>query len=152
MEADAVLDDLVIDPAIRCEIEALIVEHSWMLDHHQSARLGELYAENGRMTGIGGDRIGRDAIASYGAERAKMANRSARHVNSNIRLVREGAARIRSLSSILLLRHDGEGLGTADPIALADAQDVFVRCDDGRWRFEERRLVLRFESEAHRKK
>ena len=140
----------VIDPAIRCEIEALIVEHSWMLDNHESDRLGDLYVECGKLTGIGGDRIGRAAISEYGRGRAGMTSRFARHINSNIRLVNDGPDRVRSLSSILLLRHDGEGLGPADPIALADAEDIFVLDTDGRWRFEHRHLVLRFESEAHR--
>lgn len=143
-------DHLVIDPAVRSEIEALIIEHSWMLDHHRSAGLGELYTENGRLTGLGGERIGRAAIAKYGQERAKMTARSARHINTNIRLVKDGPKRVRSLSSIMLFRHDGDDLGTADPVALADAEDVFVQCDDGRWRFEERHLVLRFESAGHR--
>jgi hypothetical protein len=144
-------DHLVTDPAVRCEIDALIIEHSWMLDHHKSERLGELYTENGRLTGLGGDRIGREAISKYGQERARTKGRTARHVNTNIRLVKDGPKRVRGLCSIMLLRHEGEGLGTADPIALADAQDVFVQCEDGRWRFEERHLVLRFESAAHRK-
>jgi hypothetical protein len=145
-------DDLVTDPAVRCAIEALIIEHSWMLDHHKSDKLGELYAENGKLTGLGGDRIGRAAISKYGQDRAKTTTRAARHINTNIRLLKDGPKRVRSLCSILLLRHDGDGIGTADPIALADAQDVFVLCDDGRWRFEERHLVLRFESAAHRSK
>lgn len=143
-------DHLVIDPAVRCEIEALIVEHSWMLDHHQSERLGELYTEDGRLTGIGPDRIGREAIATYGRDRAKMTERKARHVNTNIRLVKDGPNRVRGICSIALFRYDGDVMGTADPIALADAQDVFVRGDDGRWRLEHRHLVLRFESAAHR--
>lgn len=143
-------DHLVTDPAVRSEIEALIVEHSWMLDHHESGGLGDLYTEDGRLTGLGGERIGREAITQYGQGRARMTTRAARHVNSNIRLVKDGPDRVTSLSSILLLRHDGDGLGTADPVALADAQDVFVKCDDGRWRFAARHLVLRFESDAHR--
>jgi len=143
-------DQLVIDPVIRCEIEALIVEHSWMLDNHQSDGLGELYTESGRLTGIGPDRIGRAAITAYGRERAKMTVRKARHINTNIRLVKDGPKRVRSLCTITLFRHDGDDMGTADAVALADAADVFVHCDDGRWRFEERHLVLTFESAGHR--
>lgn len=145
------IEHLVIDPAVRSEIEALIVEHSWMLDNHRSDGLGDLYTENGRLTGIGPDRIGREAIAAYGRDRAKMTKRSARHVNANIRLVKDGPKRVRSLCTITLFRHDGDDMGTADPVALADAEDVFVQCDDGRWRFEERHLVLTFESAAHRR-
>jgi hypothetical protein len=141
---------LMFDPALRYEIEALIVEHSWMVDHHRSENLGDLYTEEGRLTGIGPDRIGRAAINAWGRERARMVARKARHVNTNIRLVRDGPKRVRGLSTIMLFRHDGDEMGTADPIALADAEDVFVQCDDGRWRFAERRLVLTFESAAHR--
>tara|TARA_R110002110_G_scaffold269682_2_gene485330 strand:+ start:936 stop:1382 length:447 start_codon:yes stop_codon:yes gene_type:complete len=141
---------LVTDPAIRCEIEALIVEHAWMLDHHQSNQLADLYTDGGRLTGIGPDRIGHEAIASYGRKRAKMIERKARHVCTNIRLLKDGPKRIRSLCTITLFRCDGDEMGTADPVALADAEDVFVLCDDGRWRFEARHLILTFESEAHR--
>lgn len=68
-------ENLVIDPAIRCEIEALIVEHSWKLDHHKSGNLGDLYIETGKLTGIGGDRIGREAISDYGRTRASNSTR-----------------------------------------------------------------------------
>ena len=141
---------LVIDPAIRCAIEALITEHAWMLDHHKSDRLGELYVESGRMSGISPERNGRDEIVAYGRERAKMTERKARHVTSNIRLLHDGPKRVSSLCTITLFRCDGDNFGPADPVALADAQDVFVHCDDGQWRFESRHLVLTFESEAHR--
>ena len=141
---------LVTEPEIRCAIEALITEHAWMLDHHKSDRLGEIYVESGRMTGIGPDRIGRDEIIAYGCERAKMIERKARHVTSNIRLLHDGPKRISSLCTITLFRCDGDKFGPADPVALADAEDVFVLCDDGLWRFESRHLILTFESEAHR--
>src|SRR5579863_9927677 len=51
----------IIDPQIRSEIEALVVEHAWRLDHHQSGSLAELYTDDGRLLGIGPDRIGREA-------------------------------------------------------------------------------------------
>jgi len=144
------IDHIVTDPVTRCEIEALITEHAWMLDHHCSDKLAELYTEDGQITGIGADRIGRDAIDAYGRERAKMTERKARHVTTNIRLVKEGPKCIRSLCTITLFRHDGDAIGTADPVALADAEDLFVLCDDGKWRFQQRHLVLTFESATHR--
>jgi len=144
------IDHIVTDPVIRAEIEALITEHAWMLDNHKSDRLAELYTKDGRITGIGPDRIGRAEIEKYGRERATMVERKARHVNTNIRLVKDGDGRIRSQCTITLFRYDGDMMGTADPVALADAEDVFELCDDGRWRFAERHLVLTFESAAHR--
>jgi ketosteroid isomerase-like protein len=144
------IDHIVTDPAVRCEIEALITEHAWMLDHHESSRLAELYTENGRITGIGPERIGRAAIDKYGKERAKMIERKARHVCTNIRLVKKGEKLVHGLCTITLFRYDGDVMGNADPVALADAEDVFVQCEDGRWRFAARHLVLTFESAAHR--
>lgn len=150
MEYSNTAGGLVTDPSIRTAIEALIVEHSWMLDNHKSDGLGELYVEDGTLTGIGPDRIGQQAIAEYGRQRAKMTERKARHVNTNIRLVYDGQDQVRGLCTITLFRYDGDEMGAADPVALADAEDLFVRCDDGQWRFKSRHLVLTFESEAHR--
>lgn len=141
---------LVTNPAIRCAIETLIIEHAWLLDNHMSDRLGDLYVESGRMSGIGPERNGRAAIVTYGRDRAKMVQRKARHVTTNIRLLHDGPGRVSSICTITLFRYDGDQMGTADPVALADAEDVFVLCDDGQWRFESRHLVLRFESESHR--
>jgi hypothetical protein len=144
------LDHIVKDPSTRAEIEALIVEHSWMLDNHESGGLGALYTEDGRLTGIGPDRIGREAIAAYGRERATMTGRRARHVNTNMRMLKDGPDRVLCLCTITLFRCDGDAMGSADPVALADAEDVLVLGGDGCWRFQERHLVLTFESEAHR--
>jgi hypothetical protein len=45
------MSQVIVDAQIRCEIEALIYEHAWRLDHHKSDTLAELYMENG-CTGI----------------------------------------------------------------------------------------------------
>jgi ketosteroid isomerase-like protein len=133
----------------RADIEALIYEHAWLVDHHQSERLADLYVENGRLSGIGMNHVGRDAIARYGADRAKMTNRFARHLCNNLRLIPLGQDRVEGHVTITLYRHDGSG-GLPEANAVADAHDVYIKGADGRWRFEERRLELIFESEAHR--
>lgn len=137
-----------IDAQVRSDIEALIYEHAWLVDHHQSDRLAELYTETGRIAGIL-NYSGRDEIAKYGAERAKMTNRIARHCYSNLRLIPLGEDRVEGHVTITLYRHDGAG-GLPEASGVADAHDVYVRGADGRWRFEERRLELIFESEEHR--
>ena len=142
--------DIVIDAQIRAEIEALVVEHAYLLDHHQSDKLAELYTEDGKMHGIGPTQQGRAALLEYGKKRAQMKQRTARHVISNLRLVEDGANRIRGSLVITLFRFDGDKMGTADPVAVADANDVYVM-KNGRWRIAERKLSLAFESEAHRK-
>ena len=142
--------DIVIDAQIRAEIEALVIEHAYLLDHHQSDKLAELYTEDGKMHGIGPTQQGRAALLEYGKKRAQMKQRTARHVISNIRLVEDGPDRIRGALVITLFRFDGDKMGTADPVAIADANDTYVK-KDGRWRIAERKLSLAFESEAHRK-
>nr|ART40129.1 K166 [uncultured bacterium] len=140
----------VIDANTRAEIEALVIEHAYLLDHHQSEKLADLYTEDGKMHGIGPTQQGRAALLEYGKKRAAMKERQARHVCSNLRLVADGPDRIRGSLIITLFRTDGPAMGTADPVAVADANDIYVR-KDGRWRIAERRLSLAFESEAHRR-
>lgn len=138
-----------VDAQTRSDIENLIYQHAWLLDHHESARLADLYVENGRLVGIGMNHVGREAIATYGSKRAQMSDRIARHACSNLRLQSVGPNRVEGKLMITLFRHDGPG-GLPNPNALADAHDTYVKGADGTWRFEERRLELVFESEAHK--
>lgn len=142
----------VLDPAIRAELEALIAEHAYRLDFHLSENLGELYMSDGRLLGAGPDCIGREAVNEYGRGRAAMRDRRARHVCSNFRFSHDAPDRIKGTCFIMLFRSVGASLAPAEPIALADAHDIYRRDADGAWRIEERRIVLSFESEAHRAK
>jgi hypothetical protein len=138
----------VLDPVVRSEIEALIAEHAWLLDNHQSERLHECYTEEGLLHGIGKPRHGREALRDYGTNRSAM-QREARHVAGIPRLLWNGPEEIQGTLTIILFRHDGAEMGVADPVAVADAHDVYRKVD-GRWLIHERRLALVFESEAHR--
>ena len=142
----------LVDPAIRAELEALIAEHAYRLDFHISENLGELYTQDGRLLGAGPDCIGREAVNAYGRGRASMKDRRARHVCTNFHFVQEAPHRIKGTCFIMLFRSVGSALAPAEPIALADAHDIYCREADGAWRIQERRIVLSFESEAHRAK
>ncbi len=142
----------LIDAQVRHEIENLVFEHAWLLDSHASDRLADLYLEDGRLYGIGPEKKGAAALNTYGAERASMTDRVARHVCTNLRLAPIGDGRIRGHLMITLYRHDGPGLGPAEPCAIADANDIYARAPDGSWKIAERRLELVFESESHKKK
>ena len=142
----------VVDPTIRAELEALIAEHAYRLDFHVSENLGELYTIDGRLLGAGPDCIGREAVNEYGRGRAAIKDRRARHVCTNFRFVQESSERIKGTCFIMLFRSVGAALAPAEPIALADAHDIYSREADGMWRIEERRIVLSFESDAHRAK
>lgn len=144
------MSKVVIDAQIRHEIERLVYEHAWMIDNHRSEGLAELYTEDGRLYGIEPERKGRAALQAYGRDRAKRTDITARHVVTNLRLTPMDDGRISGEMFIILLRHVGPGIGTADPCALADAHDIYVKDRDGKWKIAERRLQLTFESESHK--
>ena len=137
------------DAETRSSIEALIVEYAWVLDHGEAARLADLFAEGAILELPRGRYAGKEAIAAFGRERAKAA-RTTRHVCSNIRLRPLGPDKVEGTVVFTSYRHDGEGLVAPEAQAVGDWHDVYVR-DAGRWRFAERRVVLVFESEAHRR-
>ena len=144
------MNKTTIDSQVLHEIENLVYEHAWLVDGHQSDRLGELYAEDGRLYGIGPDLKGRAAIQAHGAVRAHMNKRTARHVCTNLRLASLDDGRIGGHLIITLFSYDGDGLGTADPCAVADAYDIYAKDGDGTWKFAERRVELIFESDSHK--
>ena len=141
---------MLIDAQTRHELENLIYEHAWLIDNHQSERLADLYLEDGRLYGIGPERKGRAALQAHGKARAAITGRAARHVCTNLRLSPMDDGRISGQLMITRYSYDGDGLGPADPCAIADAHDIYAQDEDGKWRFAERRLELAFESEAHK--
>ncbi len=141
----------ILDAQVRHEIENLVYEHAWLLDSHDSARLADLYLEDGRLYGIGPEKKGVAALNAYGEGRAAMTDRTARHVCTNLRLAPLDDGRVKGHLMITLYRHDGDGLGPAEACAIADAHDIYARAPDGSWKIAERRLELIFESEAHKK-
>ena len=100
---------MVIDAHTRHELENLIYEHAWLIDNHQSERLGDLYFEDGRLYGIGPERKGRAALEEHGKARAAITDRAARHVCTNLRLLPMEDGRIGGRLMITLYSYDGDG-------------------------------------------
>lgn len=140
-----------VNAELRHRIESIIHEHAWLIDQNQADRLHELYASNGKMLGVGMELDGKEAIRKYGVERVKMTGRKARHLCSNLRISPVDAEHVQGNFMITLYRHEGEGLGDATPVAIADITDTYVVGGDGRLLIEQRRIDLAFESEGHRK-
>lgn len=128
------------DPNVRQAIEALIHEYAWLVDHGQADRVPDLYTQDGRLLGVGPDKVGREAIAEWATQRAAMTQRRSRHVHSNIRLRSVSPGVVHATTILTLYRHDGEETGAAVPFMIGEFEDVFQRGADTGWRFAERRL------------
>ncbi len=131
---------------VRARIEELVHEHAWLIDHGRAAEVVELYAEDARIKGIGADKVGRSEIAAWAQQRAAMHERRSRHSQTNIRLDALALDRIAGTVLLTLHRHDGEGSGSAAPLLVGEYADVYTKDTDGRWRFQERELIILFGS------
>lgn len=133
-----------IDASARSAIEQLIHEHAWLIDQGRADEVPDLYTDDGRMIGVGPDKVGRDAIALWAQERAAQRERRSRHVQTNIRLEADASDRVRGTVVLTLYRHDGPGSGSSAPLLVAEYRDTYRLCADHVWRFEERRLATVF--------
>jgi hypothetical protein len=139
---------VTVDYQTRAEIEEIIHLHAWLLDHGRGEEIVELYTSDGVMLGVGPDRIGRAGVLDYA--KARKPSRTARHVCSNLRVQQVDSEHATSTFMIALFRSDDRPPLDATPIALADINDAYSRCEDGRWRIAERRIAIVFEAPAHR--
>lgn len=124
---------------LRLELEALNAEFAYLIDHDQSEGVADLFTEDGvygRSTG--GRSVGRVAIRESYRRRKSSGPRTARHVFTNLRLTPRDDGRIVGTCILTLFARDGLPPLPADPMVVADYDDVYERCDDGRWRFKER--------------
>jgi hypothetical protein len=130
--------------AVRYEIEALVNEYAWRIDHGHADRLHELYTDDGCFEALDIRCVGREELQRWGVARAKMEHRTTRHVFTNLRLVFESEDRICGTVIITLYRRDNAPLGPADLLAVGDYDDVYVR-SNGKWLIRERKLNLIFQ-------
>ncbi len=133
-----------IGPDIRHAIEALVYEHAWLIDHGLADRLPDLYTDDGRVLGVGPDKVGRQAIADWAGQRAAMTGRRSRHVQSNLRLASVSPGVVRGTVVLTLYRHDGDAKADPVPFLVGEYEDLYHRGTDDVWRFAERRLSVLF--------
>lgn len=131
-------------PGDRLAIEQLIQHHAWLIDHGEANKVGQLFAEDGALYGVGPDKIGREAIAEWGRQRAAMNERRSRHVQSNLLIEPIASDAARGWVVLTLYRHDGPGPGSATPLLIAEYADRYARGPDGTWLFAKRRLTVLF--------
>lgn len=142
--------ELRLDPleriTIRLALEDLNTAFAHHLDHGDIENLADLFTEDAVYTHGERRSEGRTAIEALFRKRAAAGPRTSRHLYSGLRLSIEGRGRATGTSVCMTFADAGEPpLTPAIPILVADFDDVYVRCDDGRWRFAERHIRRIFE-------
>lgn len=134
---------------LRLEIEALNAEFAYLIDHDQSERVADLFTVDGiygRSTGARS--VGREVIRDSYKRRKDNGPRTARHIFSNLRLTPLADGRVGGSCILTLFAEDGLPPLPADPMVVADYDDIYECGDDGRWRFKERIITWIFVREG----
>jgi ketosteroid isomerase-like protein len=135
-----------LDAPTRYELESLLTEFAWRVDHGEAVRVAELFTENGRIVTPMFTAEGREAIAAH--FRA-CGGRRTRHLWSNFRVEAVDGGGVRAVVCVVtFLRQDDEA-GPAQAYMVGDSYERFERDAAGAWRFAERRLVVAFPPAAN---
>lgn len=133
-------------PAIaRVEIEQLIAEMLYRLDHDQADTTWELYTPDGVSVGPMGD-MDREAMKAWGATRALQTDIVGRHFIGAIRLIAGDAPdEVRGTVQYLTFRDSNEP--PTQPASVGEFREVYRRVD-GEWRYARREIVPIFGGSA----
>lgn len=126
---------------IRVAIEDLNTAFTYHLDHNEIDALLDLFVDDVYYTH--GERAsrGKAELAEVFRRRSAAGPRTSRHLYSGLKLEIENADRARGTSVCVTFGQYGlPPIEPAIPTLVADFDDVYVRCDDGRWRFKERHI------------
>lgn len=114
-----------VDAAIWITIQQLVTEHSYLVDHGRADELASLYTPDGELLGLPPkDLLGREHIAEWGRNRVMMTNRTARHVESNLRLSWDHDT-LRGTLSVMMFRSDTADLSGTSPQMVGEYQDEY---------------------------
>jgi hypothetical protein len=135
--------------ALRMEIEALNAEFAYLIDHDQSELVADLFTADGVYGRSTGERsVGREEIRVGYQKRKDNGPRTARHIFSNLRLTPRPDGRVTGNCILTLFAEDGLPPHPAKPLVVADYDDIYELCSDGRWRFAERIITWIFVREG----
>jgi hypothetical protein len=141
--------------ALRPEIDAVLADWAWHLDHGEYDELVELFTQDALFVSGAAELRGRAAIKNRYTERTVV--RSTRHLYSGLRLTGiaggsgSGArpARVRARST--WVNYAANAPAPVDDVGVylvADFEDVLTWCADERWRISERRITPVFRDPA----
>jgi len=131
---------------IRLAIEDLNTAFTRYLDHNQVAELVDLFTADALYTHGTRESRGRPAIAAlFGARGSRV--RTARHLYSGLSLDIEDSSHARGRCVCMTFAFDGPPpVRSTIPHLVADFEDRYLLCNDGRWRFAERHIERIFEA------
>ena len=126
---------------IRVALEDLNTAFTHHLDHNEVDALLELFVEDVFYTHGQRSSRGKVELAQVFRNRTAAGPRTSRHLYSGLKLSIESPTRARGTSVCMTFGQDGlPPLRPAIPILVADFEDLYVLCDDGKWRFQERHI------------
>jgi uncharacterized protein (TIGR02246 family) len=145
---------------LRAEIDAVLADWAWHLDHGDYAAVAALFTEDALFVTGAVELRGRPAIENRYTEREHV--RTTRHTYSGLRVspvagdpADEGSAagvrfragprdpaRVRALSTwVNFAANRPAPVDDAGVYQVADFHDVLTWCDDDQWRISERRII-----------
>jgi ketosteroid isomerase-like protein len=134
------MDDLALI-RIRLALEDLNSAFTHHLDHDQLGELVDLFTEDAVYTHGERRSQGRAAIRALFTARAAAGVRTCRHLASGLRVEIDSDTSARGTSVCLTFAFDGPAPVTpATPHLVADFEDVYRRCADGKWRIAVRNI------------
>jgi hypothetical protein len=129
---------------IRLALEDLNAAFTHHLDHNEIENLVGLFTIDALYTHGTRRSTGRAEIDAVFRKRQAAGPRTARHIYSGLRISIEDERHATGHSVCLSFAQDGLPPLPAIPFLVADFDDVYVRCEDGRWRFRERHITRVF--------
>ncbi|WP_020070470.1 nuclear transport factor 2 family protein [Paraburkholderia caledonica] len=132
-----------VDAVTRVEIEQLISEMLYRLDHNQADTAWELYTEDGVSVGPLGT-MDREQSKAWGAKRVKQAHIVSRHFIGGVRLVWDGDE-VAGTVQYLTFRDTNEP--QTQPASVGEFRERYRKVE-GQWRFARREIVPVFGGNA----
>lgn len=132
-----------VTPKIRSEIEQLVAEYHWLLDHGHADQLHLLYSPDGVSIGPLGIMEGRDAIKAWGERRVKIKAGIVRHFSGGTRLAFEDGM-LRGTTYYMTFRDSQPD--PLHPASVGEFREQYVQID-GKWLIRHREIVPVFGAE-----
>lgn len=126
---------------VRFALEDLNTAFTYYLDHNRVDELAALFTEDAVYSHDTRRSQGREEIRALFVARTALGPRTARHLYSGLRLDVQSADHASGTSVCMTFASDGAPpIAHALPYLVADFEDLYRRCSDGKWRIAARHI------------